>query len=224
MKRLLATRRRAYMLGAVTALAIVVAAVYGYSALAGPSPQSYTGCLKAGQLMNIVIDGTGQTPTCPKPGVLINWSQAGPQGGTGPTGQTGPAGATGPTGATGQDGPAGATGSTGGNGATGATGPSGGASNVLFANIGQDGTVADGSPGTTATQQSSGQFRVTFTREVDNCGVAATIGDNRLGGALGADPTVVANVGGGDPNTVRVATFAHEGQFDDESFHLVVVC
>jgi hypothetical protein len=111
-----------FLLGAVTTVAIVVAAVYGYGALAGNSPQSYTGCLKAGQLMNIVIDGSGQTSVCPKPGVLIQWSQDGPSGATGATGQTGQTGA---TGASGQTGPGGATGPQGEDGASGATGPAG---------------------------------------------------------------------------------------------------
>ena len=98
MKRLSATRWRLLALGVVASVAIVAASVYGYGALAGNTPQSYTGCLLGGKLTNIVIDGTGTTPTCPKPGALINWSQTGPTGATGQDGPTGATGATGPTG------------------------------------------------------------------------------------------------------------------------------
>jgi len=204
MKRLSATRRRLFALGLVAGAAIVAASVYGYSALAGPTPQSYTGCLKAGQLMNIVIDGTGQTATCPKPGVLINWSQAGP---------------------TGQDGATGATGSTGANGATGATGPSGGATNALFANVAPDGTLVAGSPGTTATMDQVGLYEVTFTRDVDNCGVVGSVGDNTTGGSTGIDPSIQVNLFTKTTslNTVRVAT-TDDGTTQGLSFHLIAVC
>jgi len=129
MKRLMA-RRRVFALGAATALAIVVAAVYGYSALADTTPQSYSGCLKNGVLSNIVIDGTAPAPVCTHGAVPISWSQSGPPGAIGATGASGHDGATGPTGATGVKGDPGATGATGpsGNdGTTGATGATGSA-------------------------------------------------------------------------------------------------
>jgi hypothetical protein len=167
MKRLMATRRRVFVLGAVTALAIVVAAFFGYSAIAAPS-QSYTGCLKAGQLTGIVIDGAGQTPTCPKPGVLISWSQTGPPGQTGATGATGPngnngaTGATGPTGPNGNDGANGATGATGETGPQGDTGPPGtNAATQVVGRVNFDGSINAGT-GFTVTHPATGEYDIHF--------------------------------------------------------------
>ena len=57
MKRLLATPRRVFAVGAVAALAVVVAAGFGYAAVAADN-QSYTGCLQSGSLTNIAIGAT----------------------------------------------------------------------------------------------------------------------------------------------------------------------
>jgi hypothetical protein len=202
MKRLLATRQRLFVLGVVASVAIVAASVYGYSAIAGPTPQSYTGCLLAGKLMNIVIDGTAPAPVCVKPAVQISWSQTGP---TGPQGDTGVTGQT---------------------GATGATGPAGAATNSLFADVAQNGTLVEGSPGTTATHLSAtGDYAVTFTRDVSSCAAAATIGINADGGLFESDGTIIANLGlGSFGNAVEVITSFNGGTGTDQSFHLIIVC
>jgi hypothetical protein len=242
MKRLMATRRRVFMLGAVTALAIVVAAFYGYGALAGNTPQSYTGCLLNGQLVKVVIDGAGQTSTCPKPGVLIGWSQTGPPGPNGATGQTGQTGATGPSGNNGAPGPTGATGTTGSSGqdgATGATGPTGppGSGAALWANVSKDGTVwaQHGVLTTSALGQGlTGQYLVQFDRDVSHCSWIASRSVTQ--GVDDYDPNIAVTAfglgsfypPGVNQDLVEVetlnATGGGGGQFRNQAFSLSVFC
>ena len=76
MKRLLAAPRRVFAVGALAAVAVVVAASYGYAAVTADN-QTYTGCLENGDLTNIAI---GSTPlrACSKNATKISWSQTGP--------------------------------------------------------------------------------------------------------------------------------------------------
>ena len=87
MKRLLAAPRRVLAVGAVTAIAVVVAAGYGYAAVSADN-QTYTGCLQNGDLTAIAI---GSTPvkTCPKTATQVSWSQTGPAGTNGTNGTNG---------------------------------------------------------------------------------------------------------------------------------------
>jgi Collagen triple helix repeat (20 copies) len=116
MRRLLASRRRLLAVGAIAAVAVVVASGYGYAAITATN-NTYTGCLQGGAIANVAI-GAAPTKPCPNNAVQISWSQTGPPGANGATGPTGPAGATGQTGATG---PQGATGSKGDPGPPGAS-------------------------------------------------------------------------------------------------------
>jgi hypothetical protein len=120
MKRLLATRRRVFAVGALAAMVVVVGAGYGYAAMMDTN-QVYTGCLQNGTINNVAI-GSTPTKSCPPNATQIGWSQTGPQGPLGPQGPQGPKG---DTGATGPQGPQGIKGDTGDTGATGATGPPG---------------------------------------------------------------------------------------------------
>ena len=120
MQRLLRSRRRVVVVGAVAAVAIAAAASYGYAAVTADN-QIYTGCLLSGNISSVKI-GSAPLKPCPNPAVQISWSQTGPQG---PQGATGPTGGSGATGSTGATGPAGATGDTGASGPTGATGDKG---------------------------------------------------------------------------------------------------
>ena len=87
MKRLLGAPRRVLVAGAVTAIAVVVAAGYGYAAVSADN-QTYTGCLQNGDLTAIAI---GSTPVknCPKTATQISWSQTGPAGTPGTNGTNG---------------------------------------------------------------------------------------------------------------------------------------
>ena len=73
MNRLLATPRRVLAVSALAAVAVVVAAGFGYAAVAAEN-QTYTGCLQSGALTNIAI---GETPfkACPKNATQVSWSQ-----------------------------------------------------------------------------------------------------------------------------------------------------
>ena len=89
MNRLLATPRRVFAIGALAAVVVVVAAGFGYAAVAADN-QTYTGCLQNGDMTNIAI---GSTPfkACPKNATQISWSQTGPPGLDGQDGAPGEA-------------------------------------------------------------------------------------------------------------------------------------
>jgi hypothetical protein len=209
--------------GAVVCAAIGTAAGYAY-AVAQTANQSYTGCLLNGEIHFVAI---GNTPlqTCPSPATQITWSQTGQEGPTGATGPSGATGATGPAGAAGATGPAGPAGPAGATGATGAAGPPGGATNALFADVMQDGTIAASSPGVTASMSTTGAYQVTFPTNIDNCGAVASMGLNAFGGGrphLGGE--VQADLDFASPTVVSVQTFLADGTPTIASFHLIVVC
>ena len=89
MKRLLAAPRCVFTIGALAAVAVVVAAGYGYAAVTADN-QSYTGCLQNGDMTNVAI---GSTPlkACPKNATQIGWNQTGPPGSNGQDGAPGEA-------------------------------------------------------------------------------------------------------------------------------------
>ena len=84
MKRLFAAPRRVLAVGVLAAVAVVVAAGFGYAAVAADN-QTYTGCLQNGDMTNVAI---GSTPfkVCPKNATQISWSQSGPPGTPGTNG------------------------------------------------------------------------------------------------------------------------------------------
>ena len=87
MKRLFAAPRRVLAVGVLAAVAVVVAAGFGYAAVAADN-QTYSGCLQNGDLTNVAI---GSTPVraCPKNAIQINWSQSGTPGTPGTPGTNG---------------------------------------------------------------------------------------------------------------------------------------
>jgi hypothetical protein len=87
MKRLLAAPRRVLTIGALAAVAVVVAAGYGYAAITADN-QTYTGCLQNGELTNVAI-GADPFKACGKNATKISWSQTGPQGLPGTNGTNG---------------------------------------------------------------------------------------------------------------------------------------
>jgi Collagen triple helix repeat (20 copies) len=174
------------------------------------------GCYRktTGQL--IVIDSSGKG--CEEGWTPLNWSQTGPTGAKGPTGATGPTGAKGPTGATGPTGPT---------GLKGATGPTGPAGLSLFANIDDDGTLLSGTA-TGAVRTGTGQYTVTFGRDVTACAPVATSG--KVPGSADGIPLatfLLSNNDTANPNTVRVfliVPIAGLPVTADAAFHLVVAC
>ena len=123
MNRLLATPRRVLAVSALAAVAVVVAAGFGYAAVAAEN-QTYTGCLQSGALTNIAI---GETPfkACPKNATQVSWSQTGPQGERGLQGIPGIPGEKGEKGDKGDPGLQGLRGEQGPPGQQGVPGPSG---------------------------------------------------------------------------------------------------
>ena len=123
MKRLLATRRRVFAVGALAAVLVAVAASYGYAAITATN-NTYTGCLQSGAITNLAI-GTSPMKPCPNNSTQISWNQTGPQGASGAPGAQGPKGDTGAPGAQGQKGDPGAPGAQGPKGDPGAPGAQG---------------------------------------------------------------------------------------------------
>jgi hypothetical protein len=72
---------------ACAAVAVVVAAGYGYAAITATN-NTYTGCLVSGSITNVAI-GSGPTKPCQKPSQQISWSQTGPPGQDGTNGKDG---------------------------------------------------------------------------------------------------------------------------------------
>ena len=120
--------KRILLIGAVVAMLVFVGAGATF-ALSGHG-NTYTGCLKGGNLRNIAI-GDAPTRPCARNETQISWNQKrqpgkpGIQGEQGPKGDQGENGSAGPKGDTGANGPAGPTGPQGPKGSTGATGPTG---------------------------------------------------------------------------------------------------
>ena len=87
MKRLFAAPRRVLAVGVLAAVAVVVAAGFGYAAVAADN-QTYTGCLQNGDMTSVAI---GSTPfkACPKNAIQISWSQSGTPGMPGTPGTNG---------------------------------------------------------------------------------------------------------------------------------------
>ena len=93
MRRLIAAPRRLLAIGTLAASAVVVAASYGYAAVAADN-QTYTGCLQNGDLTSIAV---GSTPfrACGRNATQISWSQTGPPGVPGTNGTNGTHGSNG---------------------------------------------------------------------------------------------------------------------------------
>ena len=89
MKKLFAAPRRVLAVGALAAVAVVVAASFGYAAATADN-QTYTGCLQSGDLTKVAI-GSAPTKACPTNATQISWNQTGPPGLDGQDGAPGEA-------------------------------------------------------------------------------------------------------------------------------------
>jgi hypothetical protein len=165
MKRLLATPRRVFAVGALAAVAVVVAAGFGYAAVATDN-QTYTGCLQSGSLSNIAI-GSAPLKACPKNATEISWSQTGPPGTPGTNGTNGTNGTDGVSVASAPE-AAGANCADGGSKFTAANG-------VTYACNGAKGDKGEkGDPGGSSLAALDGSPCTTYTGEASTVGVTVT--------------------------------------------------
>ena len=90
---------------------------------------------------------------------------------------------------TGPAGPKGATGATGASGATGAPGANGQPTNLMWARIGEKGTIED-SHGVTGfvTDEGASPYKVTFEKDITNCALIATNNGGHVEANLAAQP------------------------------------
>jgi hypothetical protein len=95
---------------------------------------------------------------------------------------------------------------------------------ALFAVVNADGTLARaGCPGTTSTLLTTGDFEVTFPRDISTCGFVGTAGLSGFGGSLG--PAMISEAGrAGNNDAVFVQTFNATGTATSLGFHLSVQC
>lgn len=129
----------------------------------------------------------------------------------------------GPRGARGPQGPQGPKGDT---GATGPQGPAGPGGDSLFAVVEADGTLFHGSGATGVQHAVSGEYVVTFNKNVDNCAAVAAPGGHKTT-APPAIPVGIANAGtNGNTVTVLTRVVQAPGIFvpSDRAFHLIVDC
>ena len=157
-----------------------------------------------------ILNGKGATDgVAVQPGKLVAacHCRRGPRG---PRGVRGPVGPQGPQGDTGPQGPRGADGA---------------ASPTIYAVVDGDGTLAHGTA-VSISHTVSGEYTLTFGRNLDNCAAVAAPGGHKTTGPP-AVPAGFANAST-DGNTVtvitRVASPPGVMQPTDRSFHLIVMC
>ena len=116
--------RRRLAVAVAVLVALGLAGSIAYAAI--PDAGTIHGCYANNNGSLRVIDPANPSnAACKSNETVLDWSQSGPAGATGPTGPSGPPGAIGATGANGGNGATGVTGATGANGATGAAGATG---------------------------------------------------------------------------------------------------
>lgn len=94
----------------------------------------------------------------------------------------------------------------------------------LFAVVNSDGSLARaGCPGTTSTQLATGEYQVSFPRDITACGFIGTIGLSSFSGST--PPGMITVVGRlGNPDAVFVETANAAGTLTSQGFHLSVQC
>jgi len=148
------------------------------------------------------------------------------ESGTGGKGTPGSNGQQGEKGPTGDKGPQGDKGPTGDKGATGEAGPrgaAGGNSDIEWAVVDPNGTLARPTAGATVEKLGTGTYAVVFKTDVTQCAYEATIG---LSGTIAVENPGYATVVRWSENTdgVFVQTYNERAELEDKGFHLVVVC
>jgi len=95
---------------------------------------------------------------------------------------------------------------------------------ALYAVVNSDGTLARaGCPGTASTLLNTGQYQVSFPRDITACGFVATVGLSSFGGSLPAS-TITEAGRVGNPDAVFIQTFDATGALTSLGFHLSVQC
>ncbi len=95
--------------------------------------------------------------------------------------------------------------------------------NVYFAQVNPDASIANSSGGVTGLQPfSTGTYQISFPRDVSHCTFTATVGEAGAGSAEG----IVATATDRDnhPNAVYLNTTNLSGTATNEPFQLIVVC
>jgi hypothetical protein len=152
--------------------------------------------------------------------------EGGGAGGNGGAGAAGPAGPQGEKGPAGDKGPLGDKGPAGDKGATGEAGPrgaAGGNSDIEWAVVDPDGTLARPTAAATIQKLGTGTYAVVFKQEVTQCAYEATIG---LSGTIAVENPGYATVvrWSENPDGVFVQTYNERAELEDKGFHLIVVC
>lgn len=95
-----------------------------------------------------------------------------------------------------------------------------------WAVVSATGTVARSNPssGVTVDHVATGQYEVTFAKDVSGCAYEATIGDTANAVPTQGEISVSGDVDSDSPNDVYVQTFNTSGTATDSPFHLYVSC
>lgn len=95
---------------------------------------------------------------------------------------------------------------------------------ALFAVVNSDGTLARaGCPGTASVSLGTGDFQVSFPRDISTCAFVATIGVSTFGGS--SSPGMITEAGrAGNNDAVFIQTSSATGTITPLPFHLSVQC
>jgi hypothetical protein len=152
---------------------------------------------------------------CGAGAVALRFNAKGARGAAGAAGVAGPRGLPGVPGKDGKDGTDGR------DGHDGIDGQDGTSPTALFAQIEENGTIRNSTPGVSVSQPMTGEYIVTFPHDVSDCAPAATIGLNSANNY--AAGFVAANAA--DFDEVSVTTFNKAGTATAaNAFDLVVAC
>ena len=98
----------------------------------------------------------------------------------------------------------------------------------LFAHVSASGVLGEQSGVTSVSHPSTGQYGVTFNRDLHGCVAVATVGFGFGPGVIGAGATAQARMNlNSNPNTVGVTIYRNGYTFsnvENEDFHLIVAC
>jgi hypothetical protein len=95
---------------------------------------------------------------------------------------------------------------------------------ALYAVVNSDGSLARaGCPGTASTLLNTGQYQVSFPRDITACGFVGTVGLSSFGGS--SPPGMITVVGrAGSPDAVFIETSNATGTLTSLGFHLSIQC
>ena len=98
----------------------------------------------------------------------------------------------------------------------------------LFAHVNSSGVLGESSGVTNVTHPSTGQYGVTFNRDLHGCVAVATVGFGFGPGVIGAGATAQTRMNlGNNPASVGVTVYRNGYTFanvENDDFHLIVAC